>query len=203
MHDGARLAAPEDRPLGCGDPATCAGHRPDANCGDCGKGDAGNTLGLTVAILARRWAAHLDEVLAEAGFGVGQLAVLTLLQNRPAGLTQREAADLLAVSEAVMSTRTAALLSAGLVSRQTLIGDRRAHLLQITAEGRSAHDVWSKCLSCVQEQILESVGAEDLAVTQRTLAKIGAAVERLSEQEGRKLKPAPRRRPPAASGPRA
>ena len=203
MHDGARLAAPEDRPLVCGDPTSCGRHRPDAHCGDCGKGDAGNTLGLTVAILARRWAAHLDEVLAEAGFGVGQLAVLTLLQNRPAGLTQREAADLLAVSEAVMSTRTAALLSAGLVSRQTLIGDRRAHLLQITPEGRSAHEVWSKCLSCVQEQILESVGAEDLAVTQRTLEKIGAAVERLSEQEGRKLKPAPRRRPPAASGPRA
>ena len=38
MHDGARLAAPENRPLGCGDPATCAGHRPDANCGHGGKG---------------------------------------------------------------------------------------------------------------------------------------------------------------------
>lgn len=193
MHHGARFAAPEDRPLVCGDPVTCGRDRPEGGCGDCGKGDAGNTLGLTVAILARRWAAHLDEVLAEAGFSVGQLAVLTLLQDRPAGLTQREAADLLAVSEAVMSTRAAGLLSAGFVSRQPLIGDRRAHLLQITPEGRAAHEVWSQCLSCVQERILERVSAEDLAVTQRTLAKISAAVEGLSPQDGRKAKAAARR----------
>jgi len=139
--------------------------------------ELGNTLALTVAILARRWAACLDEVLAETGLTVGQLGVLTILKDQRAGLTQREAADQLAVSEAVMSTRTAALLSGGFIDRQPLLGDRRAHLLQITEEGRQALEVGSTCLVCVHERIMESVPTQDLLTALAVLSRIGAAIE--------------------------
>lgn len=137
---------------------------------------------MGVVVLARRWTAHLDESLAEAGFSVGQLAVLTLLRRRPSGLTQREVADQLAVSETVISSRTAALLSSGLVERRPMIGDRRAHLLLITEAGERAFQAWSDCLSCVQERVTASISTEDLARVQKILSGMSDRLQTLTCQ---------------------
>jgi len=104
-------------------------------CGPANHHAVGTMLQSAVIRLARRWTTRVDEVLAEGGLNAGQLAVLNLLAQRPSGLIQREAADALALSEAVMSTRVTGLLAAGLVERQALKGDRRAHLLRLTDSG--------------------------------------------------------------------
>lgn len=145
-------------------------------CGPADHHAVGAMLRSAVILLARRWTMRLDEVLAEGGLSAGQLAVLNLLTRRPSGLTQREAADALALSEAVMSTRVAGLLAAGLVERQALKGDRRAHLLRLTDSGREAAHVWSACASCVQHSAESAVSLEDLSTTLAVLSRMNAAL---------------------------
>lgn len=145
-------------------------------CGPADHHAVGTMLRSAVILLARRWTTRVDEVLAEGGLNAGQLAVLNLLTQRPSGLTQREAADALALSEAVMSTRVSGLLAAGLVERQALKGDRRAHLLRLTDRGREAAHVWSACSSCVQHSVESAVSLQDLSTALAVLSRMNAAL---------------------------
>lgn len=88
-----------------------------------------------IICVGRRWIARADEMLAGSNGSGGDLAVLMLLKANSAGLTQRELADTLALSEPMLSKRTGELLSKGHISRSKLIGDRRANLLRLTAAG--------------------------------------------------------------------
>lgn len=145
-------------------------------CGPANHHAVGTMLQSAVIRLARRWTTRVDEVLAEGGLNAGQLAVLNLLAQRPSGLIQREAADALALSEAVMSTRVTGLLAAGLVERQALKGDRRAHLLRLTDSGREAAKLWSACASCVQYSVESSVSLQDISTALAVLSRMNAAL---------------------------
>jgi len=119
----------------------------------------------------------MDEVLMDGGLNTAQLAVLDLLSKHSAGLTQREAAHALVLSETVMSTRVAGLVAGGLVERNALIGDRRAHLLRLTDKGREAAGVWSVCTSCIRHSAENAIAVEDLSTALSVLTRMTAALD--------------------------
>ncbi len=90
-------------------------------------------------------AAHVLKTQADAklkrvaGVTTAQGAMITiLLQDGPS--TQRQIADTLRQRESAVAAMSERLIKAGYIARRRCEDDRRAWILEVTAEGRAAHD---------------------------------------------------------------
>jgi MarR family transcriptional regulator for hemolysin len=91
-------------------------------------------LGLHLARVSKVLSRAFDDALAEAG---GSLPVWLVLISLKSGqlASQRELADAVGVKGATLTHHLDAMESAGLVTRQRDPGNRRMHVVRLTAAG--------------------------------------------------------------------
>ncbi len=112
-------------------------------------------------------AAHLlkkraDEALTEkGGMTTAQAAVMAILVGDGPS-SQRHVADRLEQRESAITTMAARLMSAGLVTRTRSETDRRAWVLEATADGRAAHQAMRLAFRDVNAVLDEVFVAEDM-----------------------------------------
>src|SRR6185436_13107432 len=96
----------------------------------------------------RRRIAHL-EITAD------QFTVLrTLLESAPAGITQRELAQMISSDPNTIGSLLERMESAGLVMRKPHENDRRAHRIQLAATGRRKYLAARKIAIALQSEVL-------------------------------------------------
>jgi len=92
-----------------------------------------------ILVASRRWRSNFAELMRLQD-GVdsateGSTSTLCFLGSAPLGLTQVELCELVGVSGPSMTNRLEILERRGLVSRETMVGDRRARLVKILPPG--------------------------------------------------------------------
>ncbi len=116
----------------------------------------------------------LDQVTARHGFGVrGDYDVLaTLRRAHPASLRPQDIADRVMVSAPGITGRLDRLEKAGLITRRPHPSDRRATLIELTAQGIELADSTFQSILEAADRLLEGVPRseqEDLAAGLRAL----------------------------------
>ena len=99
-----------------------------------GSQDADRVWFRLIRLQARMMAA-IGRQLKELGLSIPQCDVLTTLTERE-GLSQQELAERLYVTKGNISGLVDRLVTAGLVERRSIEGDRRSHAIYLTAHGR-------------------------------------------------------------------
>lgn len=119
---------------------------------------------------------RLRDVVVEAIEGCGlepaQLAVLGALFDR-GGMSQRQLGELTHIEKSSMVIFLDALEAGGWVRRAPDPGDRRAHIVQLTAEGAKRFAKLGPRLAIAQETFLEPLGATEVATLTRLLKRLG------------------------------
>ncbi len=94
-------------------------------------------IGLELARVARLVSRAFDAVLAEAGGSLPTWLVLLTLKTRPVA-NQRELAAAVGIQGATLTHHLNAMESDGLLTRRRDPGNRRVHLVELTADGEAA-----------------------------------------------------------------
>ena len=81
-------------------------------------------------------------------------ALRTLLESDPAGVTQRDLAQLMTSDPNTVGSLLERMESAGLVARKPHEKDRRAHRIQLTAAGRRKYLAARKIAIALQSEVL-------------------------------------------------
>ncbi len=121
--------------------------------------------------------------LLEGRFGVTrrQWALLGLLgEHGPMSPTQLSALSHLEPSK--VSLHIAEFVSRGLVHRETLLGDRRRAVLELTDSGWHLYRSAFPLLADLSRAMLDALSPEEVAAFDGILRKLGEAAERLSSQ---------------------
>jgi DNA-binding MarR family transcriptional regulator len=96
--------------------------------------------------------------IAGSGFTPDQFTVLRTIRERPAGaLTQRELSELMGSDPNTVASLLKRMEQLGWVGRERDPGDRRAHRLGLTPEGRAAYGRLRREAVALQAEAMESL----------------------------------------------
>lgn len=101
----------------------------------------------------------------------GQFGVLTLIE-RNAGLSQSELGDALGVDRSTVVSTLDRLQARGLLARAPSPSDRRAHALELTAEGRALHADAARRIRAHEARIGAGLSAEERRQLTALLARL-------------------------------
>jgi DNA-binding MarR family transcriptional regulator len=93
--------------------------------------------------------------------------------------TQKQLAELVGLDKTTMVATLDELESAGLARRVPSTTDRRAHVIEVTAEGRRKIEAANKIVARVQDDVLASLGVEDGEALMEALGRL--VQERLAD----------------------
>jgi DNA-binding MarR family transcriptional regulator len=93
--------------------------------------------------------------------------------------TQKQLAELVGLDKTTMVATLDELELAGLARRVASTADRRAHVIEVTDEGREKIDAANKIVARVQDDVLASLGVDDGDALMDALGRL--VTERLSE----------------------
>ncbi|MGY4711557.1 MarR family winged helix-turn-helix transcriptional regulator [Mycolicibacterium sp. CBM1] len=131
-------------------------------------GDLGFLLSRASGLVAR----SANAALAPSGLRVRQYSVLTLVCDAPAGLSQRELADVLGLDPSQVVALVDELDSAGLVRRQLDPNDRRARLVTATAAGKRRYRSAALAAAKGAQERLGSLEPREQEVLRQLLVRI-------------------------------
>lgn len=94
-------------------------------------------IGLRLTQVARQVGRAFDEALAQTGGSLPVWLVLLNLKAHPQG-SQRQIAQAVGVTEATLTHHLNSMDSDGLITRRRDPGNRRVHILELTAAGEAA-----------------------------------------------------------------
>jgi DNA-binding MarR family transcriptional regulator len=136
-------------------------------------------LRAVVGKLSRR----LNSLARGSGLTPSQLSALGVIA-RQGPLRLSELAEIESVNPTMLSRVVAALDEAGLVRRRTDPEDRRAGLLEVTANGRRTHDRLRAERGRVLTTGLERLDPDDVVALEAALPALEALIDALARREG-------------------
>lgn len=136
-------------------------------------------LRAVVGKLSRR----LNSLARGSGLSPSQLSALGVV-TRQGPLRLSELAEIESVNPTMLSRVVAALDEAGLVRRRPDPEDRRAGLLEVTANGRRTHDRLRAERGRVLTAGLEALNPADLAALEAALPALEALIDSLARRDG-------------------
>lgn len=122
--------------------------------------------------------------LLEGRFGVTrrQWGLLGLLGDH-GPMSPTELATLSHLERSKVSLHVADFVARGLVRRETLRGDRRRAVLELTEQGRRLHQAAFPLLADLSCSMLAALSAQEVAALDSIMRKLADAAERLSSEE--------------------
>jgi MarR family transcriptional regulator, lower aerobic nicotinate degradation pathway regulator len=115
--------------------------------------------------------------LQPIGLHVRQYGLLTVLATE-GPLSQQEMAEWVRTDRTTMVALIDSLEERGYVRRERNPEDRRAYLLQLTAEGRRAQKRGSTLMRGAEDELLRSLGSRERAQLVELLGKVAADIGR-------------------------
>lgn len=144
--------------------------------------DPVSRFGFRLVGVARRWRRRLDDALGDIGFADASWVPLIHLAEG-GGITQRELAERCGLDDSSLVRLIDALAAHGLVERRPKPTDRRAKCVHLTGAGAAAVTRIRVVLLAAECEMIDGVGADDLARADAALAGIEAALARLADPE--------------------
>ena len=155
-------------------------------------------IGLRLNQAARAVSRAFDEALAAAGGSIAIWQVLLTLKSRP-GASQRDLSEAMGIREATLTTHLNGMESAGLLSRRRQPGNRRVHVVEVSAAGDEAFLRLRQAAAAFDRRLRAGLAEAEIDELRRLLDRLvgNVAAERATM---RRLN-ADRPPPPAASRP--
>ncbi|MCM0676568.1 MarR family transcriptional regulator [Micromonospora phytophila] len=121
------------------------------------------------------WASHA--LMAEHAAGLAELGISprehhVLLRARSGGLTQRQIGEQCGIDKTTMVVTLDQLEATGLAHRRPSPTDRRARLVEVTAEGGKVLDRAQQIAARIQEDVLASLPEADRAALLRSIEQL-------------------------------
>jgi MarR family transcriptional regulator for hemolysin len=129
-------------------------------------------FGYRVAILARRWRQQIDAELESYGLSQATWRPLIHLASFKEPPRQCKLAEELQIGGPGLVRLLDNLETKGLVERIDVDGDRRAHCVQLTRDGRKLAAKVYEIIVAIERRVLEDVSAADLAHCTRVFEAI-------------------------------
>lgn len=123
---------------------------------------------LKLTVIARQMRKSFDQRVASIGVTRSQWTLIAVIANRP-GVTQREAAAVLEMSEASVGRLIDRLCADGLLERHRKDDDRRAHCVFLTDAARPILEKISVIGKEYEDLTMAGLNADDLAALERYL----------------------------------
>lgn len=131
-------------------------------------------LAFSVTLVGRRWKARFAQMVKPSGNTNSRMVALYFLADAPKGLTQAELSELLSVSPATLTRLLDAMESRGMISRRSLIGDRRAKLVFIEDQGRRDLAELDGAASAMRDHLFAGISDADLRCSLKVLRQMAA-----------------------------
>lgn len=141
--------------------------------------DVCSALAQSLLLAARRWRTRLNERLKSIGQTDARCAALAEIADCENGVVQRELSQRLGVEEPTVVRLLDALESQGWVERRAHSLDRRAKVVQITADAQPVLDQAQAIVSELQEEMFAEIDPSDLAVCLRVLTQLTRKLDRV------------------------
>lgn len=107
-----------------------------------------------------------------ARLGISPRAHCVLLRARAGGLTQRQLGELCGIDKTTMVVTLDQLETAGLARRRPSPSDRRARLVEVTAEGEKVLGQAQRIAARIQEDVLATLPELDRAIFLRAIVSL-------------------------------
>ncbi len=130
-------------------------------------------LSLKMTVTARQMHKRFDQSVADIGVTRSQWTLIAVISRRP-GVTQREVAEILEMSEASVGRLVDRLCSDGMLVRQPKEDDRRAYCIHLTNAASTLLDKISGVAMIHEDAIFSGFAPEDLARLETYLDRIAA-----------------------------
>lgn len=131
----------------------------------------GRALWDAVGVIASRF----EETLADAGGSRSMWWILLALVRQP-GATQREIAGAVGIKDATLTHHLAGMEDGGLIVRRRCEGNRRAHIIELTADGEATFRRLQEAALAFDRQLRSGVSEEELQVLRAVLDRLVANV---------------------------
>ncbi|WP_380780961.1 MarR family winged helix-turn-helix transcriptional regulator [Sphingomonas sp. R86520] len=128
-------------------------------------------LSLKITVAARQMHKSFDQSVAAIGVTRSQWTLIAVISRRP-GVTQREVAEILEMSEASVGRLIDRLCSDGMLVRQPKEDDRRAYCVHLTDAAATLLDKISGVAMIHEQAIFAGFEAEDIARFETYLDRI-------------------------------
>jgi MarR family transcriptional regulator for hemolysin len=137
-----------------------------------------------INVAARATRGLLDAVLAQAGTTFSSWTVLAALSTRGPAIQRDLAKSLNMIGPSVVE-RIDQLESAGLVTRSAVPGDRRASLVDLTAEGDALVARVGGVMRSTEDALTGGLDPDDVQATRRVLAQVAERARALRAERTR------------------
>jgi MarR family transcriptional regulator for hemolysin len=124
-----------------------------------------------INIAARATRGLLDAVLAAAGTTFSSWTVLAALSDRGPAIQRDLAASVKMIGPSIVE-RIDQLETAGLVTRSAVPGDRRASLVELTADGKALIARLQGVMRSTEDALTSGLDPREVEVTRRVLAQV-------------------------------
>jgi MarR family transcriptional regulator for hemolysin len=124
-----------------------------------------------INVAARATRGLLDAVLAAAGTTFSSWTVLAALSARGPAIQRDLAASLKMIGPSIVE-RIDQLESAGLVTRAPVPGDRRASLVELTADGKALIGRLQGVMRSTEDALTGGLDPREVEITRRVLAQV-------------------------------
>lgn len=141
--------------------------------------DVSSALAQSLLLAARRWRTRLNERLRSIGQTDARCAALAEIADCADGVVQRELSQRLGVEEPTVVRLLDALEAQGWVERRAHSLDRRAKVVQITAEAQPVLDLAQAIVTELQHEMFAEIDPSDLAVCLRVLNQLTRKLDRV------------------------
>ncbi len=131
------------------------------------------SIGFLLHLAQSRLRDAVVEAIEGSRLEPAQLAVLGALSDR-GGMSQRKLGELAHIEKSSMVIFLDALEAGGWVRRKSDPNDRRAHVVQLTAEGAKRFAKLGPSLAVAQENFLEPLSVAEVATLTKLLARLGS-----------------------------
>lgn len=137
--------------------------------------DERRAISLKLTVTARQMHKGFDHNVAAIGITRSQWALVAVVSRRP-GITQREVAEILEMSEASAGRLVDRLCTDGIVVRQPKEDDRRAHCIHLTDAASDLQQRIGSIAENYERAVFAGFSREDLAQFAAFLDKVATNV---------------------------
>ncbi|WP_191488584.1 MarR family transcriptional regulator [Pseudomonas sp. FEN] len=135
-------------------------------------------FGMQLAHMSRGWRAELDRRLAGLGLSQARWLVLLHLARFTEAPTQRELAQSVGVEGPTLARLLDSLETQGLVQRQSVLEDRRAKKIVLSASARPLIEQIETIATALRHELFVGVDEEELRICMRVHSRILANLEK-------------------------
>lgn len=140
--------------------------------------DVRAALAHALLLAGRRWRARLNERLKTIGQTDARCAALAEIAGNSEGIVQRELSQRLGVEEPTIVRLIDALEANAFVERRVHSGDRRAKVVQATAQAVPVLDQARGIVAELQDEMFAQIDPAELAICLRVIDQLSHRLDR-------------------------